>query len=103
MEMLLAPPVAFLAYIALVGFLSGAGRVLAGPSRRSPLKSDVYASGEAPPTRLAAPGYGPFFAVALFFAMLHLGVLVVGSGDLSPASGLYLIGLALVLVTLVVG
>ncbi len=41
--------------------------------------------------------------VALFFAVLHLGVLVLGSGPLTPVMGAYLIGLILALVALILG
>jgi hypothetical protein len=41
--------------------------------------------------------------VALFFAVLHLGVLMIGSSDLSPVAGLYLLGLILALVALILG
>ncbi len=102
-DILLSPAVAFLLYVALAGILSGVGRVLAGPGRATPLKSSIYASGEAPPTRPAAPGYRPFFVIALFFAVLHLGVLMLGSSSLLPVAGVYLVGLLLVLVVLILG
>ncbi|MBK9714417.1 MAG: hypothetical protein IPO81_24370 [Kouleothrix sp.] len=102
-QLLLAPPVALLIYVALVSVLAGLGRWLAGPSHASALKSSVYASGELAATGRAAPGYRPFLATALFFAMLHLGVLMLGSGGLSAIGGLYLVGLLLVLLALIVG
>jgi NADH:ubiquinone oxidoreductase subunit 3 (subunit A) len=100
---LLSPPISFLIYVILVGGLYGFGRMLAGPTQDTPLKSSIYSSGEAPPTHAAAPGYRPFFAVALFFAIVHLGVLMLGSGNLSLISGIYLIGLMLALVALILG
>lgn len=102
-EILLSPPVAFLIYLVLIGVLTRLGRLLAGPPKLTPLKSSTYASGEAPPTGRAAPGYRPFFVVALFFAVLHLGVLMLGSGNLTPTSALYLVGLILALVALILG
>jgi NADH:ubiquinone oxidoreductase subunit 3 (subunit A) len=102
-EIILTPPVAFLLYAVLVGVLAGLGRVLAGPPHPTLLKSSTYASGEAPPTRAAAPGYRPFFVIALFFAVLHLGVLMLGSSSLKPISVLYLVGLMLALVALILG
>jgi NADH:ubiquinone oxidoreductase subunit 3 (subunit A) len=98
-EILLAPPVAFLAYLIFVGILSGIGRAMAPKST----SSGVYAGGEASPVRAAAPGYRQFFVVALFFAVVHLGVLIVGSGDLSSTSGIYLVGLILALLALILG
>jgi len=103
MSILLSPPLAFLIYLALVGVLFGFGRLLAGAGRPSALKSSTYASGEAPPAAVAAPGYGPFFVIALFFAALHLGVLVLATGPLSPAAALFIVGLALALLVLVLG
>jgi len=103
MNILLSPALAFPIYLALVGLLMGVGRVLAGAGRPSAMKSSTYASGEAPPSAAAAPGYGPFFVIALFFAALHLGVLVLATGPLSPAVALFVIGLALALLVLVLG
>ncbi len=102
-NILLSPPIAFLLFVLLVGALSGMGRLLAGPTQQTALKSSTYSSGEAPPTEMAAPGYRPFFVVALFFAILHLGVLVLGVGGMGLATAVYLIGLALALLALIVG
>lgn len=102
-EILFSPPVAFLAYLVLAGLLYGLGRMLAGPPHITPLKSSTYSSGEAPPAQRAAPGYRPFFVVALFFAMLHLGVLVLGSGGPSLITSVYLLGLMLALLALILG
>src|SRR5512142_112820 len=97
MQLLLTPPLAFVIYLALAALLSaGAGR-LAGPVKPSLLKSSTYSSGEQPPTRMAAPGYRPFFVLALFFAVVHLGALVLGTGHFSPGMLVYLLGLALAL------
>jgi NADH:ubiquinone oxidoreductase subunit 3 (subunit A) len=103
-ELLLIPPIAFLLYLLLVSLLSGIGRVMAGTQHpSSALKSNPYASGEAPQLGSNAPGYRPFFRVALFFAVLHLGVLVLASGGLSAMSAVYLLGLILALVALILG
>jgi NADH:ubiquinone oxidoreductase subunit 3 (subunit A) len=101
--LLLNPPIAFILYLILTGILVLAGRYLAGPVQETPLKKSTYSSGEAPPSRLAAPGYRPFFVVALFFAVLHLGALVLGSSDMSPIALIYLVGLMLALLALIVG
>jgi NADH:ubiquinone oxidoreductase subunit 3 (subunit A) len=103
METLYAPPIAFLIYILLVSLLSGAGRILAGRSRPNVVKSSPYASGEEALPTGAVPGYSPFFRVALFFAVLHLGAVVIGTGGLSPMAGVYLLGLMLALVALILG
>src|SRR5512135_1204275 len=104
MNILLSPPIAFLVYLALVGLLSLFGRALSGRHKAaSGVKASTYSSGEAPPTRLAAPGYRPFFVVALFFAVLHLGVLVMSSGQPSPVMIIYLVGLLVALLALILG
>ena len=102
-DILLAPPIAFLIYLVLVGILSGFGRILAPSGEVSPTKASTYASGEAAPVAPAVPGYRPFFKVALFFAILHLGVLMIGGGSLAPIMGVYLVGLVLALVALILG
>ncbi|HEX6386365.1 MAG TPA: hypothetical protein VF177_16965 [Anaerolineae bacterium] len=102
-NLLLAPPAAFLIYLVLVAILSGLGRMLAGPEQPNPLKSSIYSGGEAPARGPAVPGYRPFFVVALFFAILHLGVLMLGSSGLTPLSALYLAGLLLALLALILG
>jgi hypothetical protein len=102
MSILLSPPLAFLIYLVLVGIIAGFGRLLAGAAHETPYKSTTYASGEAPPTLSAVPGYRPFFKIALFFAVLHLGVLVMGSGGLTLITGVYLVGLVVALVVLMI-
>lgn len=100
---LLAPAAAFMIYLFLVGFLSLVGRWMAEPSVADAQKQSEYTGGEKLARSAAAPGYRPFFVIALFFAILHLGVLMIGSSDLSPLSGLYLVGLLLTLVALILG
>jgi len=103
MSILLSPPLAILIYIPLVLLITLLGRALAGPSEANAMKSSLYGSGEAASTRLAAPGYRPFFLIALFFAVLHLGVLVLGSGGLTVITGIYLLGLIFALLALILG
>jgi hypothetical protein len=102
-ELLFSTPVVFGIYLALAGGLYALGRALAGPPRHTPAKASTYASGEAPPAQLAAPGYRPFFVVALFFAALHLGALVLGSGGFNLVTAAYLVGLLLALLALILG
>lgn len=101
--LILTPPVAFLVYLALVAGLAAVGRYLAGPAKVTEMKTSAYSSGEAPPQSAAAPGYRPFFVVALFFTILHLGVLMLGTSQFLPMSGIYLIGLMLALLALILG
>ena len=103
MQVILTPPVAFILYFGLAAILFGVGRVLAGKDKPSEEKSSIYASGEASPLTRSLPGYRGFFVIALFFAILHLGVLMLGSGGVSPISIVYLIGLMLALVVLIIG
>jgi NADH:ubiquinone oxidoreductase subunit 3 (subunit A) len=102
-NLLLFPPIAFILYLALVGILSGIGRVMAGAERPNPLKSSTYTGGELFKRSSGVPGYRPFFIVALFFAVLHLGVLMLGSSSLPPIAALYLAGLLLALLALILG
>lgn len=103
MEILLVPPIAFLLYIGLVGLLSLIGRYLAPAEAADAEKQSPYTGGETLPKRLGAPGYRPFFVVALFFAVLHLGALMIGSSIVSPIALLYIAGLMLALVALILG
>jgi NADH:ubiquinone oxidoreductase subunit 3 (subunit A) len=103
MSLLLYSPIAFLLSIPFSASLSLAGRVLAGPGRPSAMKSSLYSSGEEAPISQAMPGYRPFFLVAIFFAILHMGVLMLGTGTPSPILVIYLAGLMLALVALILG
>jgi NADH:ubiquinone oxidoreductase subunit 3 (subunit A) len=103
MDILLSPPIAFLLYIPLVGIIALFGKMLSGPAQENKMKSSIYGSGEEAPIQLAAPGYRPFFLIAFFFAILHLGMLVLGSGSFSTISPFYLIGLLLALAALILG
>jgi NADH:ubiquinone oxidoreductase subunit 3 (subunit A) len=103
MNIFLSPPIAILIYIPLVLLIVWLGKRLAGPEKANPIKSSVYGSGEEPPTSEAAPGYKPFFLIAFFFAILHLGMLMVGSGTLTATPAVYIAGLILALVALILG
>jgi NADH:ubiquinone oxidoreductase subunit 3 (subunit A) len=100
---LLSPLFAFIIYAVLVGILSLASRAIAMRGKTSHTKTSTYASGEEHDTEPAAPGYRPFFVAALFFAVLHLGVLMVGTSGLAPVSLVYLGGLMLALLALILG
>jgi NADH:ubiquinone oxidoreductase subunit 3 (subunit A) len=103
MQIILTPPIAFLIYIPLVLILVWAGQQLAGPGKPNPAKQSIYSAGEKASNIAAAPGYKPFFLVALFFAILHLGMLVLGLGTLNVPQAIYVVGLALALVALILG
>ncbi len=103
LDILLTPPIAFLIYVPLVLIIFGIGKVLAPDVEGSSLKRTLYGSGELAPSEMAAPGYRPFFLIAFFFAILHLGVLVLATGELNPSMIPYLVGLTLALVALLLG
>ena len=103
MDILLSPPISFLIYLPLVIALYLVGRGLAGQGNPSAAKSSLYASGEEAQTSFASPGYRPYFLVAFFFAIVHLGILVVGSGTISLGLLPYILGLILALVALILG
>jgi len=100
---LLAPVVAFFVYFLVVAIASGLGRRFSANGRETQFKAESYASGEQNNPIPAAYGYGKFFLIALFFAVLHLGVLVIGSSALAPSAIPYLLGLLLVLLALILG
>jgi NADH:ubiquinone oxidoreductase subunit 3 (subunit A) len=102
-DFLFAPLIVFIIYVAVVSVISGLGHLFSAHGIDTESKLATYASGEASDTSQAAPGYRQFFVVALFFAVLHLGVLMVGSSGLSPAAIPYLLGLILALVALILG
>ena len=101
---LLSPVVAFLIY-----FVSGVGCLRAWENysphrgRKSEFKSATYASGEEndpfPPRRDIVSSLWSH----CFLRVLHLGVLMIGSSDLSSVAGLYLLGLILALIALILG
>jgi NADH:ubiquinone oxidoreductase subunit 3 (subunit A) len=103
MDLLFNPLAAFLVYLAFAGLLTWLGKRLAGPARPSAAKSSLYSSGEAGPQQAAVPGYRPFLVVALFFAVLHLGVLVLATGVPAPVSVVFLAGLMVTLLALILG
>ena len=103
MNILLSPPLAFLIYIPLVLAIYFVGKGLAGKGKPSAEKSSLYGSGEEAATSLASPGYKPFFMIAFFFAILHLGMLVVGTGSFNGKMLPFILGLILALIALILG
>ena len=95
---LLSPPLAFLAYVVLVSLLILLGRVLAGQQAAPVARRSVYASGEGFRSARGGPGYALFFGGALFFAVLHVGVLIAASGAVTPVGVAFVAGLLLILV-----
>lgn len=84
---LLSPPFAFVLYLALVGILSGFGRMLAARGVHSEGEHTTYAGGEESPVPARCRDIASFFIIALFFAILHLGVLMFGSHNCADRGG----------------
>jgi NADH:ubiquinone oxidoreductase subunit 3 (subunit A) len=103
MDILFTPPLAFLIYLPLIFAIYFLGKGLAGKTNSSAEKSSLYGSGEEAATSLASPGYRPFFLIAFFFALLHLGMLVIGTGQIDAKLLVYIIGLILALIALILG
>ena len=102
-DLILSPIVAFTFYMALVAILSVFGWAISARGKVNASKREKYAGGEEHDTEPAAPGYRPFFKVALFFAVLHLGVLMIGTSGFSPFTAVYVGGLILALIALMLG
>ena len=104
MNILFSPVLAFPIYILLVSILLLIGQMLTEKSS-TVTDATLYTSGETLPDDAdkSVPGYRPFFSIALFFAMLHLGVVILATSTLSVISIIYLLGLMMALVALILG
>jgi NADH-quinone oxidoreductase subunit A len=95
MEILLAPPLAFLVFLAIFTVVY----LLAG--RMAPKLTAVggklksYACGEDVPGAKLQFGYRLFFFIALFFTMMHVAALVVATLPTGPIAylGLFYLGM----------
>jgi hypothetical protein len=103
MVQVFSPPIAFLIYLGLTAILLIVSGAAAARGKDTANKTSMYGSGEAAKAGGASPGYRPFFMTAFFFAILHLGVLIVGSGGFTPVNGVYLAGLIVSLIALALG
>jgi len=103
MQVILTPPIAFALYAALAGLALAAAWAVSARGAPSKSKVSTYSGGEKAQGGIAAPGYRPFFMVAFFFAILHLGVLIVGSGGFTIVTGVYILGLIFSLAALGLG
>ena len=95
-QILLSPPVAFLALVIVIGLLVLWARRLAGglPSLSGgALKS--YACGEDVKEHRVRPEYGQFFPFAFFFTIMHVIALVIAT---VPAENMRIFGLALLFI-----
>lgn len=100
MPALLSPPVALLLYLVIGSVAVGLLRALHGVRHDGP-QAVLYASGEAPARDHAAPGYQPFFGTALFFALLHVGVLIASIATVQPVAAAYAAGVLIILLVVV--
>jgi NADH:ubiquinone oxidoreductase subunit 3 (subunit A) len=102
-QYILSPPIAFALYALLVVILFLASWAVSARGAPNEAKTSTYGSGEKAQGGGGTPGYRPFFMVAFFFAILHLGVLIVGSGGFTLVTGVYILGLIFSLVALALG
>jgi NADH:ubiquinone oxidoreductase subunit 3 (subunit A) len=92
-DVLLAPPVAFLVFLGAAFLLYGLGRGLAPRVRKVGGKLASYACGEDIPGVKVQFGYRLFFFIALFFTIMHVATLVIAtvpSGRIALFALLYL-------------
>ena len=103
MKNLLLPPLSLVVYIPFVALILSLGKKLAGPEHPSQEKSRTYGGGESAQKESSIPGYSPFILIAFFFALLHIGILVLGTSSLQWSTIIYMAGLALCLIALILG
>lgn len=103
MENLLLPPFSLVIYVPFAALIFILGKKLAGPEHPSHDKSRTYGGGESAHKESSIPGYSPFILIAFFFALLHLGILVLGTSNLQWSTVIYIAGLALCLIALILG
>ena len=104
MNFIFSPVLALPIYIGLVTVLMLIGRWLAEAASGT-ADSSLYSSGEEASDEVdkSVPGYRPFFLAALFFAVLHLGVVILATSTMSPVAIIYLLGLMMALIALILG
>lgn len=103
MDIFLLPPFSLVVYLPFVALFLMLGKKLAGPEHPSTEKSRTYGGGESAHKESSIPGYSPFILIAFFFALLHIGILVLGTSTLQWTTIVYMIGLALSLIALILG
>jgi len=92
---LLLPPVAFVAFLAVAALIWLWSRGLAAGSRPTEEKVLPYACGEDLEWGALQPNFKQFFSVAVLFTVLHVAVLVVATLPNGPAVALGLVYLVI--------
>ena len=78
-ELLLTPPVVFVAVLVVVGLLALLVKGLAIQGKPSQGKGEPYACGQNVPTGKIQPGYKDFFHFAFLFTILEVVALILGT------------------------
>ena len=104
MEILLTPPIGFIIY-SIIGFAIYQVGKKNSPveDKTDDMKRRLYGSGEEAPEERGVPGFQPFLLISLFFALMHLGVLIIGMTTPNYTSIIYTIILMLGLLALILG
>ncbi len=93
-DILIAPPVAFLVVVCLLTILYVAAGRISASGRKSKEKFSTYACGEDIPGFKFQFGYDLFFIFGLFFTIIHVTALVVATlpNSLYALFGLFYLG-----------
>ncbi|MGC9522828.1 MAG: hypothetical protein ACP5HG_13215 [Anaerolineae bacterium] len=98
-NLLYSPPVAAAVFFAVAWFLYWLGGILQARGEASPGKHLPYTGGELPRSLPGSLGYQAFYRLALLFAILHVGALVISTLPNTVTShrtaAIYLCGIAL--------
>lgn len=78
LELIIAPVTVFLVALGLAALLYLWGGTLAPPPKPVGAKGEMYTGGERPPRQVVRPSY-QLYHIALFFTLLHIGVLVLAT------------------------
>jgi NADH-quinone oxidoreductase subunit A len=103
-EYLIAPPVAFILFLAIAVLIYLLGRRMAPKLNKAGGKLKTYACGEDIPGVKVQFGYRLFFFIALFFTIMHVAALMIAtvpSGKIVWFAVLYLVVIFLSILALV--
>jgi NADH:ubiquinone oxidoreductase subunit 3 (subunit A) len=78
-SILLSPPIAFLACLAISLAIYGFGRLVEEKASPSPGKYEPYACGEEYQAEKSEFGYRRFYIAAIFFTIMHVAVLTIAT------------------------